>query len=242
MLNRGFAMVARRRRPFLGGVLAAAITLGAVAPTLHDGRWLLLFATIVGLTFGLLLLGLVAAVRYHPRFLVRLPGEAGFATALNPWPVLMAAAFTFLFGAMVGESIGDLVGGADIWLTDVLTVFGFPLVLALYWYMAWVLPGVRLRPDGVHDVQPFGSLIIPWDAFDPSVAATPRSNMQLIVHYQQPQLVRRRGFRPGETMLASGSDAGYLARVIREYVSHPDRRPAIGSTTELHRLTTALDP
>jgi len=241
VLIRGFAMAARWRKPFLAGALAAAVTLGAIAHTVHDGRWLLVSTTIFALTVGLLILGLVAAVRYHPRCLVRLPGEAGFATALNPFPVLMAAAFTFLFGGMAGEAIGDLVDGGDIWPSDALAVVGLPLVLTLYWYMAWVLPGVRLRPDGVHDVQPFGSLVIPWDAFDPGVAATPRSNIQLTVHYRQPQLVRRRGWRLSANMLASGSDADYLASVIHEYVSHPGHRPAIGTTTELHRLTTTLD-
>lgn len=241
VLTRGFAMLARRRRWFLALVLASAVTLGAIAQSLHDGRWFLLSTAIVGVTVGLLLLGVVAAVRYHPRFLVEMPGEAGFATALNPFPVLLAAAFTFLAGGLVGESIGDLVGGADTWTFDALTVVVLPLPVALQWCVAWVLPGVRLRPDGVHDLQPFGSLFIPWDAFDTSIAATPGSNAQLTVHYRQPQLVRKRGFRPGARTLASGSNADYLASVINEYVSHPSHRPAIGSTTELRRLTAALD-
>lgn len=195
----------------------------------------------MGLTVGLLVLGIVAAVRYRPRLLVRLPGEAGFVTALNPFPVLMAAAFTSLFGGLAGENVGDLVSGAAPGPADALPVVGLALVLALQWYVAWVLPGVRLRPDGVHDRQPFGSLVIAWDAFDTDVPATARSCTQLTVHYRQPRLVRRHGFRPGANTLASGSNAGYLAGVIHEYVSHPDRRPVIGSTTELHRLTTALD-
>src|SRR5688572_9856580 len=92
VLSRGFTMVARRRRLFLAGVLASAVTLGAVAQALHGGRWFPWSIAILGLTLGLLFLGLVAAVRHHPRFLVQMPGEVGFATALNPLPVLMAAA------------------------------------------------------------------------------------------------------------------------------------------------------
>jgi hypothetical protein len=241
VLNRGFTMVARRRRLFLAGVLASAVTLGAVAQTLHDDRWFLLSTAITGLTFGLLFLALVAAVRYRPRFLVQMPGEAGVATALNPSPVLMAAAFSFLVGGLAGESIGDIVRGEDTWTSDVVTIVGWPLLVALQWYVAWVLPGVRLRPDGVHDLQPLGSLFVPWDAFDTSVAATPRNTAQLTLTYRQPQLVRRRGFRPGANTLVTGSNADYLASVIHEYVSHPDHRPAIGGTAELRRLTAALN-
>jgi hypothetical protein len=41
--------------------------------------------------------------------------------------------------------------------------------------------------------------------------------------------------------LATGGNADYLAWVIHEYVTRPDRRSAVGTTAELRRLTAVPD-
>jgi len=221
-------------------VLVSSAALGTVAQGLHGGRWFLLSGLIVALTFGLLFAGVFAGFRYRPAMLVRLPGEAGLAAAPNPAPVFAAAGYTMMAGALLTEKVGDMVTGEDPWILGVVLNAMLLLAVAVQWRMAWVLPGVRLRPDGIHDRQAAGSLFIPWDALDTTVAATALTTWQLALHYRQPELVRRRGWRLGGQRLGTGTDAGYLARAIQEYVSHPDRRPAIGTATELRRLTAAL--
>ena len=174
--------------------------------------------------------------------MIPLPSEPAFATAFNPSLLFSAAAFTFLTGWLVSENIGDIASGEDPWTSDTVVSVLWVLLVAFQWWVAWGRAGTQLRPDGVHDRQPLGSLFVAWDALTPTTAATPRGGTQLTLHYRQPHRVRRRGFRPGgRTVVATGSDAGYLARVIHEYVTHPEHRPAIGTTAEQRRLTAVLD-
>lgn len=151
-----------------------------------------------------------------------------------------AAAFILLAGSLVTEDIGDIVDGEELWILNVVTTGLWVFVVGLYLYLALGSFGVRLRPDGVHDRQPFGSLFVPWDAFAPGYPAVPVKNSQLTLYYQRPELIRRRGIRPAVNSLATGTDAAYLAAAIHQYVAYPEHRSAIGSDTELRRLTARL--
>lgn len=240
VLIKGFAVVAGRKRLFLLGVFLVAAILGVLAERSPGNRWLLLFAVILTLILLMLALSSLAAVRYHPAVLVVRPGIPAFATAVNLAPVFSAAAFILLAGGQAIEAVGDVVDGDDLWFMNVVTAGRWVFVVGLYLYVALGSFGVRLRPDGVHDRQPFGSLFVPWDAFAPGYRAVPVKNSQLTLYYQRPELVRRRGMRPAVHSLATGTDATYLAAAIHQYVACPEHRSAIGSDTELRRLTARL--
>lgn len=237
MLTKAFGLIARHRSAFLVLNLAVAVTLGAIIRTQHDGRWIALFGVSVALTFGLLLLAPLALFRYHPATLALLPGRQDFATAPNPYLVLTAAAYTFIAAGMVIDSVVDILTDGRDWVFDLVPIVTWLPLTAFFWYLALGRFGLRLRPDGIHDRQPFGSLFVPWEAL---AAAEPHGRTQLTLHCRQPHLVRRRGLRPLTTKTPSGSDAGYLARVIHEYVTHADHRPAIGTPAELTRLTAVV--
>lgn len=237
MLTKAFGLIARHRSAFLVLNLAVAATLGAIIRTQHDGRWIPLFGVSVALTFGLLLLAPLAWFRYHPATLALLPGRQAFATAPNPYVVLLAAAYTFLAVGMVVDSVGDILADGGDWAFDIVPNAGWLLVTAFLWYLALSRFGLRLRPDGIQDRQPFGSLFVPWEAL---AVAEPHGRTQLTLHCRQPHLVHRRGLRPLTGKTLSGSDAGYLARVIHEYVTHADHRSAIGTPAELTRLTAVV--
>jgi hypothetical protein len=105
------------------------------------------------------------------------------------------------------------------------------LLLPLQWYSVLGPFGVSVRPDGVHDRNPFGSVFVPWAAA-PTAEAT-SYGIKLRVGY--PELVRRRGFRPGTT-IRTGADRGFTAWAINRYAARPDDRPAIGTEDGLLSL------
>ena len=236
-----FAWVARHPLTFLIGTLVCAVVLGVTGQSLHDVSWLPVFALVTGLTFALIGLSMVGTLRYHPAVLTARPAEQAFATARNPALLFMAAAFTFLGASLVSENINDIAEAEDLWVLDAVTSTLWVLLVVLQWYSALGARGVRLRPDGIHDQQPLGSLFIPWEALAVPFGATPKSAVQLYLNYQQPRLIRKRGFRPGAQVLTSGTDSGYLAWVIHEYLTSPERRPAIGTDAELHRLSAGYE-
>ena len=110
------------------------------------------------------------------------------------------------------------------------------LLVATHWKLASGGYGLRLRPDGVFNRQLLGSQFIPWDAFVPAFPVFP-GGKGLAVYYQRPELVRNRGIGVSRDILPAPVDPAYLARVIHEYVNHPEHRAAIGSEPELHRVT-----
>jgi hypothetical protein len=240
VLIKGFSAVADRTRLFLLGVLLIAVTVGVLAELSPWNQWLAVYAVTLALFLLMITLSLLAPVHYHPAVLFLRPELPAFATAANLAPVFSAAAFILLAGGLVAGSVGDIVDGEDFWGWDVATAVLWALVVALHLYVALGSWGVRLRPEGVYDRQPFGSLFVPWEAFAPGYPAVPVKNSRLTLYYERPDLVRRRGLRPAAQSLLTGSDATYLARAIHEYVTCPERRPAIGSEAELRRLTARL--
>ncbi len=240
VLIKGFAVVAGRKRLFLLGVFLVAVILSVLAERSRGNRWLLWFAVILTLILLMFALSVLTATRYHPAVLFVRPEIPAFVTAVNLAPVFSAAAFILLAGGLAIEAVGDVVDGEELWVLNVVTAGLWAFAVVLHLYLALGSFGVRLRPDGVHDRQPFGSLFVPWDAFAPGCPAAPVKNSQLTLHYRRPELVRRRGMRPAAHSLATGTDATYLAAAIHQYVACPEHRSAIGSDTELRRLTARL--
>jgi hypothetical protein len=80
------------------------------------------------------------------------------------------------------------------------------MLLPLTWYRALGPLGPALRPDGLLDRQPFGSIFVPWAA-GPTAEPTTTGTKLRIAH---PELIQRRGFRPG-TSIRTGADRGFTA-------------------------------
>jgi hypothetical protein len=98
------------------------------------------------------------------------------------------------------------------------------LVLPLQWYGVLGPFGVFLRPDGLLDRQPLGTIFVPWQA---GVSAKPTS-YGVKLTFARADLVVRRGFRPG-TAVRTGADRGFTAWAINLYALRPDLRPTIGT-------------
>lgn len=236
MLVKGFGVVAGHRRLFLAGVLVLAVVLGALV----QAERLDAFVVLLVLPLSLLALSVLAAYRYHPATLAVRPEPPAFATASPLAPVFMAAAFMILAGCTVSEDVSDIVNGEQPWVLTVVMIGFWVLVVGLHLYVALGSFGVRLRPEGVDNRQPLGSMFIPWEAFAPGYPAVPVKNNGLVLYYQRPELIRRRGLRVGSDSLLTGTDAAYLAHVIHRYVANPEHRPAIGTEAELRGLTERI--
>jgi hypothetical protein len=234
VLNRGFAAIGRGRRPLLAAAAVAGGALGA-GRFLGGPRWFALLAVSVLLTLALLGLGW-RALAFHPPVLRLSRGEPGFVTPDSPQRVLLAAGLTVMLTGQIGAVAAD-----NQWpvLNAALTAW-LALLLALTWHGAWRWTGVRLRPEGMLVRHEFGYLFAPWAAFVADFPAVATRNNQLVLSYQRPDLVRRRGLRRGIRSLTTPTDAAYLARVIHEYVTHPERRAAVGTEAELRRVARAL--
>ena len=223
-----FGLVARARHVLLTGALGLAALLFAAA----GEHWLLAVGAMATLTLGLYALSILAILRYHPRVLIARPDRNAFDAPLNPNRVLLAAAFTFM-----GASLLSLDPGAQTWPVRVVASSVMGVAGALIWYLGWRWNGVRLTPDGLTDLQPFGSVFVPWAAFAAHDPAVSIGRNQLALYFDQPELVVRRGYRPGSPhFLTAGADADLLARVIAGYVAEPARRTGIGTTSELSRI------
>jgi hypothetical protein len=223
-----FGVLARGRHVFL----PAAAVLAVLLMLLTRRFWWVAGGTMAGLTVGLYALSVVAILLYHPRDLFARPELRAFDAPLNPNRVLLAGAFTFM-----GTTLLVLEPGGQSRAARVVALVVLGLVTAGLWYLGWRWNGVRLTADGLTDHQPFGSLFVPWAAFAAHDPAVPIGRNQLALYFDRPELVVRRGYRPGSThYLTAGTDAHLLAGVIAGYVSEPERRAAIGGAAELRRL------
>lgn len=224
----GFELVGRGRRLFL----PAAALLAVLLMLLTRRFWWIAGGTMAALTVALYGLSVVAILLYHPRVLLARPGLRAFDAPLNPNRALLAGAFTFMSTTLLVLEPGGQSAAARV---VALVVVG--LVTAGLWYLGWRWNGVRLTADGLTDHQPFGSLFVPWAAFAAHDPAVPIGRNQLALYFDRPELVVRRGFRPGSShYLTAGADAHLLAGVIAGYVAEPARRAGIGDEAELRRI------
>jgi hypothetical protein len=240
VVTKGFAAVAGRQRLFLIVVFLVAVVVGVVAERSSRGLWLVMFAVTGALFLLMLALSLLAAVHHRPAVLEVRPERRAFGTAADLAPVFSAAAFIVLAGALVTEDVGDIVDGEELWGLNVVTAALWAFAVLFHLYVALGPFGVRLHPEGVADRQPFGSLFVPWEAFATVHPAVSGRNGRLDLYYERPELVRRRGLLPSGRSLRSGTDPAYLAAAIHQYVTNAECRSAIGSETELRRLTARL--
>jgi hypothetical protein len=237
VLIRGISAAARLRWLLLSTVLVLAVVLGIVTESRDNDLWVPAFATLTALAF--VAIGLSAlAMRQRATILTVSRRERAFTVPPNPQRVFQAAAFTLIGGYIVCDKVGDVINRESLWPVDAALAAMWVLAAAAQWHLAGDRHGVRLRPDGVLNREPLGSLFIPWDAFVTANPVSPGSH-RLTAYYQRPELVRRRGIGVSPDTLPAGIDPALLSRLVHEYVNHPERRAAIGSEPELHRVTAA---
>jgi hypothetical protein len=213
------------RLAFLVGVLVTALLLAALQRAHLAVVSAACPVVLAVLWFGLTIAGLAALNARSPEtFLLR---DGAFTTPPSANAVLLAATSTMMPIAMASV----LAAGRDVGRFEIGVVVLMLVLAALQWYDVSGPFGTFLRPDGVLDRQPLGSLFVPWEAVG---AATPTtSGVKLRITH--PELVVRRGLRPGAT-IRTGADRGFTAWAISLYATQPSHREAIGTADELLRL------
>jgi hypothetical protein len=222
--------IIRYRLVFLVGVLVTAAALAALQPT-DAAVGSEVGVVLLGLLWmGLALAGLIALNARHPEtFLVR---TGAFTTPPSANAVLSAGAGTVAPVALAALAAGYTRHHGPDWF-QIVVVALLLLLVPLQWYGVLGPFGLFLRPDGVLDRNPLGSIFIPWEA-GPAAAPTSSGVKLRLAH---PDLVVRRGLRPGTT-IGTGADRGFTAWAINRYVAQPDDRPAIGTREGLAQLTS----
>jgi hypothetical protein len=225
---RMWTKIISHRLVFLVGVLVTAVVLAV----LQQAQIMVVSAVCAALlgilVLGLPLAGLIALNARHPEtFLVR---DGAFTTPPNANAVLSAGMGTMISVALATLAINEahLSNGFDRFQIAVVVLL---LLLPLQWYSVLGPFGVFLGPAGVLDRQPFGSIFVPWAAVP---AAKPTSS-GIKLRVAHPELIVRRGFRPGTT-IRTGADRGFTAWAINLYAARPDYRQAIGTNDGLLRL------
>jgi hypothetical protein len=223
--------IIRHRVAFLVGVLVIAVVLAALLQRRSPLGYQVYAGLLVTFTVGLLVACLIARNARRPAtFLVR---HGGFTTPPRADTVLATAALTVAAVLNVGLAtvLTHLNFGLDLDRYEIVSLALWIVALSLWWYRLLGPFGPTLRPDGLSDRQPFGSVFVPWDA---GPAAEPTS-AGVRLRIARPELVQRRGFRPG-TSIRTGADRGFTAWAINLYATRPEYRPAIGTAEGLFLL------
>jgi hypothetical protein len=231
VLNKLFTQVGRYPNGVLLTCLALAVGIGVLDADFIVG-------VIVIVLFGLAFL---AEVRFHPATLALRDEPRAFDLTNNVVLLLTVGGCVFTAVGMLVGYLADLVrGDGDRMTGAVLGTFVVGLT-ALAWFEVLRPARVRLRPDGIEDVQAFSAMFVPWEAFagvdHPAVAL---GRDQVLLTCSDQGLIRKRGRRAyGPLLQVSGNDPVFLSRVIDEYAHRPELRPAIGTAAERDRLVTS---
>lgn len=221
-MRRMGAKIIRYRLRFLVGVLVTAIVPAVLLQADIPVVSLACAALLVLLTVCFAVCGIVAYTTRRPAaFLIH---EGTFAAPPNLGMVLSSGMFTLLAvqsWAWVADNAHRGLGhdGPQVAVAVFISV-----LLPVQWYSTLGRFGLVLRPDGVLDRQPLGSIFVPWEA---GPAAHP-IRLGVKLRLTRPDLVVRSGLRPGMS-IATGSDPGFTAWAINLYAARPDYRPTIGT-------------
>lgn len=223
------AMIVRHRLGFLLTVLAAVLVLTALRlagiAMLSPIAFAALGVTWLGLAFGA-----IAALNARQAATFEV-GRGAFTTPPSLNAVLMAGASTAMGATIACEMVAEAARGRGvdpILLTAVVLVV---VLLPVQWWSVLGRFGLFLRPDGLLERQPFGSIFIPWEA-GAAAEATPYG---VRLRLARPDLIVRRGLRPG-TSVRTGADRGFTAWAVNVYAARTDLRPTIGTEEGLLRL------
>jgi hypothetical protein len=226
---RMWTKIISHRLVFLVGVLVTAVVLAVLQQAQIMVVSKVCAALLGVLWLGLPIAGLIALNARRPEtFLVR---DGAFTTPPNANAVMSAGMCTVMPVALATLAINEAHLSKGIDRFQVAVVVLMLLLLPLQWYSVLGPFGVFLGPDGVLDRQPIGSVFVPWEA----VAAAKPTSSGIKLRVVHPELVVRRGFRPGTT-IRTGADRGFTAWAINLYAARPDYRQAIGTNDGLLRL------
>jgi hypothetical protein len=226
------ARVIRHRLAFLVAVLSVGVVLGVLRvtriPAVSTAALGVLGLCWIGLAIG----GIAAVNARQPRtFQVR----DGAFTAPPPFSaVLSAGAFTTMAVALACETVDEAGRGWGADPFQIAVVLLLVVLLPVQWLSVLGPYGLFLRPDGLLDRQPLGSVFVPWEA---GAAAEP-TGFGIKLRFARPDLIVRRGFRPGAA-IRTGVDRGFAAWAVNLYGARPDFRPAIGTGEGLLQLDRA---
>jgi len=216
------ATIIRHPRAFLLGVLATTAGLAALRlariPVVSTVALGLLGVAWLGLALGTIV---ALNARRPETFQIR---DGAYTTPPPAEAILTAGAFTAMTVALACEDV-DAVQLPVVVLLALLAPLQWAGVLGTRY-------GLFLRPDGLLERGPLGSLFVPWEAGPTAEPTT--SGVRL--RFTHPDLVVRRGFRPGAA-IRTGADRGFTAWAVNLYTAHPNFRPSIGTTDGLLRLT-----
>ncbi|WP_238005337.1 hypothetical protein KZZ52_17515 [Dactylosporangium sp. AC04546] len=248
-----FAGTARHPRLVLGGAVGVAAGLVGVqlllAPDSDIRHAIPMLLSLLGLASAVLTLA--AWLRARPAAFAVDPRTPAFRTL--PWPghVYNATSAAFMSATQVAFQL--ILPGADqdpafdnpawhlresilIAMCVLLVALSIMLILA-----AWRNVGVQLRPDGLVDRNPLGTLTVPWGALATHSVPQPRSaTTSLLLTYARPDLVRRRGIPFGRRIRTDAVNALFLADAIHHYLVNPQHRQAIGTQAEYEDLLSTL--
>jgi hypothetical protein len=244
-----FTGTVRHRRVVLAaGMLVAGAAWLGLAASVGFGRDLLRLC-LVPLFLGAPVLALVASSQPGAAAFVVDPRTRSFRAPPHPAPVYLAI-MVMVFSALTvppevpaaleegpASVIAHLVSGTLFVLSGLVVVLSAVTVVAV-----WRGVGVQLRPDGLVDRTPFGTLVVPWAALAPGYPLpVPPAASRLTLTYVGHELVRRRGLVLFRRLVQTGNiDTMFLVHAIRYYLDHPEHRPFIGTQAEYDDLLQAI--
>ncbi|WP_432978961.1 hypothetical protein [Dactylosporangium sp. CA-233914] len=254
MLSTMFAGTAQHPRLVLGGAVGVAVGLVGVglltAPESDSRHAMPALLSLLGLASAVM--ALAAWFRARPAAFVVDQRTVAFRTLRWPGHVYNATTAVIFSATQVAFWLSIPDGNQDPAFDDpawhlqrsilgamavVLAALSIVLVLA-----AWRDIGVQLRPDGLVDRSPLGTLTVPWDAL--STDSLPQSQptaTSLLLTYVRPDLVRRHGVPFSRRRIRTDAvNALFLANAIHYYLVNPQHRQAIGTEAEYDDLRSAL--
>ena len=188
-------------------------------------------------------LATLAWVWSRPAALTVDPRRRAFRAFPNAGSVYLAVEMVFVSAmgiGIAGYERSPTGHGPDQFGTVLLAVT--VLAVGLLLVLAWRETGLEVRPDGLIDRNPLGTLAVPWEALAPGYPQ-PSPGKSLVLAYARPELVCRRHIasRRKLAVQALNADPRYLGTVIAHYVAYPQYRAAIGTQAEYDRLRRALN-
>jgi hypothetical protein len=245
-----FVAITRHRRPILAAtIVTAAGMLALIALSAPDGVARHALSAVPGLlVFPCVVLALIATAQPRPAMFVVDPRTPAFRTPPHAAPVCRAAATIFMVCFFAAQTLNGWSMPNDEPTPAVLRLLGAVPTCALLAVAAITVAaawrgdhGVQLRPDGLIDRSPLGTLTVPWQALAPGYPLPVQPNAaSLALTYTRPELEQRRGLASRRFIRTDNIDALFLVHAIRHYLAHLDQQSAIGTQTEYDHLLRAL--
>ncbi len=233
----------------IGGVVVVAVGFAGVqqlAAPGSDTRYAIpALLSLLALGCGVLIL--VALARPRPAAFVVDVQASAFRTVSQPGHVFNAASSVLLSATLVTSRVvapdRDGAAGWD-WMSGTLDVLGVVLVVlaAVTVAAVWRGNGLWLRPAGLMERNPLGSLTVPWNALSTrSLPPTTPSAQSLRLVYTRPDLVRRHGLAIIRRRISTDTvNALFLVHTLHHYLTNPEQRQSIGTESGYAELLRAL--